>query len=61
MNIKEAAEAARTRNATANVMTECGKRVDDFDPGHLTVNGHYHYYLNGTCDTEPPYEEGGPA
>lgn len=42
------------------VMTECGKRADDYDKGALTVNGHYHYG-GGQCDTEPPYEMGGPA
>ena len=48
-------------NDTPVVMTECGKRDDDYDaPGKLTVNGHYHY-ADGACDTEPPYEMGGPA
>lgn len=43
------------------IMTECGKRADDYDqPGTLTVNGHYHY-LNGYCNNEPPYEMGGPT
>jgi hypothetical protein len=45
---------------TVTIMTECGKRSDDYDQGTYRVNGHYHY-VNGACDDEPPYEMGGPA
>ena len=40
-------------------MTECGARADATKEDG-TVNGHYHY-MDGACDDEPTYAQGGPA